>query len=572
MTTASSTRTLWTGQRTAAVIDYAVGSHARAVAVLVVASLLLFLPGFFQIPPTDRDEARFAQASKQMVETGDYIDIRFQGEVRYKKPIGIYWLQAGAVQAARALGMPEALTTIWLYRIPSLLGAIGAVLMTYWAALAFVGRRAAVLAALILAGCVLLGVEARLAKTDAFLLFTIVAAMGALARAYMWHEPHRKEDDRGLAVPAIFWTALAAGVLIKGPLILLFVGLAMLTLAVADRSLQWVRALRPAAGMVWLLLLVLPWFLAIVFRSGGGFFAGSVGEDMLAKVASGQESHGAPPGYYLLLFWFTFWPGAMLAGLATPAVWKARRERATRFLLAWLVPAWIVFELVATKLPHYVLPLYPAIAILIAAVVERDALSRRFWIELGTLGWLLVPLVVTGAAVAILIMFNDQLGLLAWPFAAAAVVFGLLAWRSYASEGAERALMHASLASVMVAVTVYAVGVPAMTRLFPSVALAQALKTSDCRRPAAAAAGFHEPSLVFLAGTSTVLTSGAGAADFLAQGGCRFALVDAGAEADFRQRAQAVRLPYTTAARVEGFNYARGRSASIAVFRSEVQR
>ena len=134
--------------------------------------LIAFLPGFFQIPPVDRDEARFAQASKQMVETGQYVDIRFQNEVRYKKPVGIYWLQVASVKSAPALGVPDAKTTIWLYRLPSLFGAIGAVLATYWAALAFVCRRSALLAALMMASSILLGVEARLATTDASLLFT----------------------------------------------------------------------------------------------------------------------------------------------------------------------------------------------------------------------------------------------------------------------------------------------------------------------------------------------------------------------------------------------------------------
>ena len=111
----------------------------RAAALLLAFCLLAFLPGFFQIPPVDRDEARFAQATKQMVERGEYVDIRFQDEVRYKKPVGIYWLQAAAVKAGEALGVPQARTTIWLYRLPSLFGATGAVLLTYWAALAFVG-------------------------------------------------------------------------------------------------------------------------------------------------------------------------------------------------------------------------------------------------------------------------------------------------------------------------------------------------------------------------------------------------------------------------------------------------
>src|SRR5260221_6771605 len=185
MTTATSNQGSLRATGLTAIVDYAVSSHARAVAVLVLTALLAFLPGSCQIPPTDRDEARFAQASKQMLETGEYVDIHFQDEVRYKKPVGIYWLQAGVVKAAGALGVREAQTTIWLYRIPSLLGAVGAVLLTYWSALAFVSRRAALLAGLMMATSILLGVEARLAKTDAMLLLTAVAAMGAMARAYL---------------------------------------------------------------------------------------------------------------------------------------------------------------------------------------------------------------------------------------------------------------------------------------------------------------------------------------------------------------------------------------------------
>src|SRR3974390_3290581 len=125
------------GRGLSAALDYATGSHARAVVILLAFTLLALLPGFFSIPPVDRDEARFAQATKQMLETGQYVDIRFQDEVRYKKPVGIYWLQAAAVKSATTLGLPHALTTIWLYRIPSLFGAIGAVLPTYLAGLAF---------------------------------------------------------------------------------------------------------------------------------------------------------------------------------------------------------------------------------------------------------------------------------------------------------------------------------------------------------------------------------------------------------------------------------------------------
>ena len=128
-------------------------SHLFAAFVLLLLTLACTIPGFVSLQPMDRDEPRFAQATKQMLESKDFIDISFQSEKRYKKPVGIYWLQAVAVEAGTAVGVPEARTTIALYRLPSLLGAIGTVLLTYWAALAFVSRREAFWAAALMASC-----------------------------------------------------------------------------------------------------------------------------------------------------------------------------------------------------------------------------------------------------------------------------------------------------------------------------------------------------------------------------------------------------------------------------------
>ncbi|MES2752476.1 MAG: glycosyltransferase family 39 protein, partial [Pseudomonadota bacterium] len=400
------------------VIDFASASHARAVCLLIVCGFLFFLPGFFNIPPIDRDEARFAQATKQMVETGDFVDIRFQDEVRYKKPVGIYWLQAATVETAAKLGLPRAQVRIWLYRIPSLIGAIGAVLLTYWTALAFVTRRGALLAGLLMCSSILLGVEARLAKTDAMLLLTTTAVMGAMARVYLSWQRGDDSPHPPWSLPAIFWTAIAVGILLKGPLILMFVALTVVALVILDRSAGWLWRLRPLWGLMWTLVLVLPWFVAIFLKAGDSFFADSLGGDMLRKVASPQESHGAPPGLYFVLFWLTFWPGAALAGMAMPAVWRARREPGAQFLLAWLVPAWIIFELVITKLPHYVLPLYPAIAILIIGALERRVLSRTPWVVRGSAWWFVLPLIISVASIIGAMMMLRQPEFLAWPFAA----------------------------------------------------------------------------------------------------------------------------------------------------------
>ncbi|MFY9990840.1 MAG: glycosyltransferase family 39 protein [Rhodoplanes sp.] len=549
-----------------ALLDFATTSHRHAVATLVFVSLLAFLPGFFYIPPVDRDEARFAQATKQMIETGDYVDIRFQEVSRYKKPVGIYWLQAAAVKAGEAVGVPRALTRIWLYRIPSLLGAIAAVLLTYWAALAFVTPRAALLAGFMMASSMMLGIEARLATTDAVLLATTTAAMGALGRAYLAARGERPEDARSLAVPAIFWTAVAAGLLIKGPLIFLFVVLAAGTLAVLDRSVRFFLRLRPLAGLAWMLLLVLPWFIAIIARSGTAFFSESLGGDFLAKVGGAQEMHWGPPGYYLVLFWLMFFPAAMLAPLAVGAVWRWRNEPGVRFLLAWIVPSWIVFELAMTKLPHYVLPLYPAIAILIACAIDRQALTQTRWLKRATVWWLIIATAAAIAAVVLNIAIGQRPGFASWPLAAAGVIVAIFAWWLYDIDGPETSFMRAVAAAILVYAALFGATFPAIPALFPSAQVARQLYPPLCANPAFVTAGHYEASLVFLLGTDMRHASGSGAADFLRGGPCRFALVEKGQERAFVVRADAIGLRYALGPRIEGYNVATGRPLEITIF------
>jgi 4-amino-4-deoxy-L-arabinose transferase-like glycosyltransferase len=357
--------------------------------------------------------------------------------------------------------------------------------------------------------------------------------------------------------------------MIKGPLILMIVGLTAVTLAVADRSLRWVLALRPIAGFIWFAVLVLPWFIAIMSRAGNSFIAESVGHDLFAKLYSGQESHGAPPGTYFILFWATFWPGATLAGLAASSVWAVRREKGARFLLAWIVPSWIVFVLVVTKLPHYVLPLYPAIAILIAGVIDPHLLGRARWLTRGLVWWFVVPVLLGIVTISALIVLARQFGLLAWPFAAASAIFGLWAWRLFQADGAERSLVRAMLASILLMFAAYGVVIPSLTPAFPSAEIARLLRQADCKNPQLAAAGYREPSLVFLAGTDSKLVDGADAADFLHLGSCRFAAVEQRFERSFLRRAETIGLRYSPPQRIEGYNYSTGRAIALNVYRSE---
>ncbi|MDQ0506132.1 ArnT family glycosyltransferase [Xanthobacter agilis] len=548
-------------------LDRAATRHAHACLLLVIVALFAFLPGFFSLSPIDRDEARFAQATKQMLESGNYVDIRFHVQVRYKKPVGIHWLQAASVKLGEAVVGPSARTSIAFYRLPSLIGAIGAVLLTYWTALVFVSRRGALIAGLLMASCVLLGVEARLAKTDAVLLFTIVAAFGALARAYLQPAGARMSDFK---LAAIFWTAMAGGILIKGPMAPLFVGLAVLALAITERSGRFLKPLKPLPGLLWCLLLVLPWFIAIYYVTNGAFYQLAVGVDMLGKVTEGQEGHWGPPGTYLLAVWGTFWPSVVLAAMAVPFAWRARREPAVRFLLAWVVPTWIAFEIAATKLPHYVLPLYPGLAILAALALERNALAKA-GSRLAGLVWLwsvmagLLAVALGGAY----LWLGSGFGVLAWPLLLVAVGLAVIAARALPRTGVEGAFLTMVVAALFLYFAVYQVLLPQMRAVWISERLAAIAAETGCPAENIASVPYQEPSLVFLVGTRINYIAPTEAADLLKKGGCALAFIDRKMQPLFEKRAAELNLKYSAIATVDGFTYNGGRPVSITVYRSQ---
>jgi 4-amino-4-deoxy-L-arabinose transferase-like glycosyltransferase len=543
--------------RLEALIDFVTVSHRRAALALIAFSLICFLPGINSLSPTNRDESRYAQATKQMFESGDFIDIRYQDVARYRKPIGIYWLQAASVAAAEKLGFQNARMRIIFYRIPSLIAAVSSVLLTYWVALVFVRRRYALLAALAMAGSLILGVEARIATIDASLLLAALAAEGALARFYLLRDQIPPQRQWRLA--AIFWTAIGASILLKGPIIPGVVALTALTLVIADRSAAWLRQLKFLPGVIWMLVLTLPWFIAILFKTEGSFYGASVGGDFFGKFAHGAEGHGAPPGYYFLLFWFAFFPAAQLSWLAAPYAWKNRADPAIRFLLAWFVPAWIVFELVITKLPHYVLPLYPAAAILIALALDRGVEADRHVLRGGWF-WPIVTTVTVVAVVIIAYQFDGKFGRTFIFFAILSILLSFAAWRWLVGKSAERALAIAVLASAALEWATYST-LPRARTLFITPLLVDAIKLSPCPNPLLAST-FHEASMVFLAGTDTKLVYGPGAADFLGLGGCRLAFVERREERAFANRAAEIGLNYARVGEVSGFNYPDGKYVS----------
>jgi 4-amino-4-deoxy-L-arabinose transferase-like glycosyltransferase len=261
-------------------------------ALLALLGLLLWLPGVLSLPALDRDESRFAQSSRQMVESGNWVDIRFGQVPRYKKPVGIYWLQAGASELTSLITGHD--DRIWSYRLPSLLGGIAASWLTVWCALAVTEVEGAFLAGLLMLGSVLLTAEATIATTDAVLLACALGMQGVLLRLYRAARDETAPQPSGQLV-LWGWAACAFGILVKFP-VMPGVGIAtMIGLVAWERKWDWLRNIRLTRGLVLTFLLVSPWLIAIAIQSQGAFFQQSLGNDFASKIAGGQESHGAWP-------------------------------------------------------------------------------------------------------------------------------------------------------------------------------------------------------------------------------------------------------------------------------------
>jgi 4-amino-4-deoxy-L-arabinose transferase-like glycosyltransferase len=536
----------------------------RPYMLLTLLCLGLYLPGLVNLPVTDRDEARFVQASRQMLATHDLVAIRFQDEARNKKPAGIYWLQAASV----ALFSDAESNAIWPYRVPSLLAATAAVLMTFGMGARLVGRKAAFIGAALLAASLGLGIEAHLAKTDAVLLAFVTAVQLALARVY--HDA--KAGIRApLGIALLFWAALAAGILVKGPVAPLVSALTISALCISERRARWLRNLRPVAGIILLLLIVLPWLIAISTATQGQFLSDSLGQDFLGKLIGVQESHGAPPLYYLVLLMISFWPGTLFLGPAIAWGWQRRRADAERFLIAWGVPFWIVLELVPTKLPNYLLPVYPALALTIGAALVA-ASEQRFvlWRKLDRIVIALWALASLGLAIVLaLVPLRYGPGALGGGAVAAlvALYFGQRlvrqAWRGFAPALAIRAAVMALLA---LAVTFEFVA-PALNALWLSRSAAALVASAGTPRDVPVAiAGDAEPSLVFLLGTKTKLVSADAAADYLATTPGARALIETRSETAFISALAGHNLKPQALGTVAGLDYSNDHGMRLTLY------
>lgn len=539
------------------------GRGARGPLLAALLALCAGLPGLIGVPPIDRDESRFAEATAQMLESRDFVSIHFQDHPRFKKPVGIYWLQAAAVAA---LSHVED-RAIWAYRIPSLAGAMVAAAACAWGARAFLGPGLSLLAGGILGGSFLLSTEAGIAATDGALCGAVTLAMASLARIYL---SFRGGPPAGAGAKALLWVGLAITILLKGPIGPMVIVLTLASLAIWERRVRWIANLGWGWGLIGLAAATLPWALAITVATDGAFWGQAVGGDLAPKILSDQESHGAPFGFHFLLSSLLLFPATLLAPAAAAAAWRARGEPAVRFALCWLIPSWLVFEIIPTKLIHYTLPLYGAIAWLMARALADPIgrVARGLGVALLMLAG--AVFVVAGPAAVARLHVDGAQG---WAILASALFVlatglgAFLLWRGRAlaagvASGLTALAAHGVLAGALV---------PALSplwlsnRVVDSLAAAGANPIEGVAQGPVTVAGYAEPSLVFLLGADTQLGGPREAAQAIAEG--RPAIVESREDAAFKAELGEAGASTRLTGTVRGLDYSKGRAEILRVYK-----
>lgn len=447
--------------------------------------LAVYVPGLASIPVIDRDEARFAQASRQMLESGDWVMPRVQDRPRLNKPPLIYWLQAGTVWAIT--GGDVSRDAIWMYRVPSVAAATLAVLITWGFAWRMSGPSVAFLAGSLLAVCPLVAFDAHQARADQLLLACTTWTMGSLW--VNWRDLRAGRRAR-IGWLLTLWAGVAAGVMAKGPITPLVLAMTVVALSAVDRSWRWIWGLRPVMGAGLVVLAVAPWVWAVAKQVGFSEYVRLVWEESAGRAGGSKEGHFGPPGMHTVLLLALFWPGmlttarAVKDGLregwpkadgsigggwrgALKGVWRRRLGKPHEaYLLAWAGPAWVFFELFGAKLAHYPMPLYPAIAILsaragvsFAARGERPTmLDLSVWAGVGTA----LGLAVAGMGVAAMMGGWAPMWLAVMGVVSGLAGMGLAAPIVRAGRPYERLLRRGRWAMIVMLPVVFTLGRPAI--------------------------------------------------------------------------------------------------------------
>jgi 4-amino-4-deoxy-L-arabinose transferase-like glycosyltransferase len=344
-------------------LDHRAGHYALLGSV----AAWLFLVNLGGASLWDVDEGRNTVAALEMLESGDWVVPTFNGALRVDKPALLYWLQ---IVAYRTLGVNE-----FAARLPSALAALGTVLLTYELGRRMFNPPTALLGGLVLASTPMVCAAARFANPDALL-----NALTALTMLLFW---------RGFAGSGRWWfvaVGLSSGlaVLAKGPVGLVLPGAVLVLFLFWSGQLGRLRDRRLVLGGLAFMGVALPWYVRVGVETKAGFLRGFWLTHNVDRFLSPLEDHRGSPLYYPAVLVVGFAPWSVFLALTLWYALPRRRpegaesgsgadgaESATRLLWCWIGVYLAFFSLAATKLPNYILPVYPPLALLTGRFLDR---------------------------------------------------------------------------------------------------------------------------------------------------------------------------------------------------------
>lgn len=376
--------------------------HLATCALLLLLSLLVFFYRLGALSLFDADEPAFAEAAREMLLSGDYITPHFNFQPRFDKPILLYWLIA---LAYKAFGIGEFAARFWSATFATCL-----VVSIYLIGRQVLSPRGALIAALAFATNVGTAILARAAVTDMALAFFMTWALVCFFSAI------RADDSRRQGLDLVAYPAMALAVLTKGPIGLLIplfvIGLHVMVRGRVGASLS---RLRLFTGPLLFAAIVLPWYLLVLRANGWDFVQGFFVKHHLVRYTGVISGHRGPIYYFLPVVLLGFFPWSGMLPKAFGDLWRARarlrgaltpREELLLFAWLWFGVIFVFFSLSGTKLPSYIFPAFPALALLAGAAGEAlldgeaRAGKRGTWFD-----WLVGGIGASLAAALVLLPF-----------------------------------------------------------------------------------------------------------------------------------------------------------------------
>lgn len=331
--------------------------------LLCAACALLFLWGLGSIPLIGLDEGLYAETSREMLHTGDWVVPRCNGELFLDKPPLVYWLQA----VSMSLFGVESFSV----RLPSAVSALALIALVTWLGGKLFSRRAGLFAGFTLSCTMLTTGLARLAVMDMVFALAITTSLGSFVLGALARQ-------RSTACGLVFWAAMGVSVLVKGPAGAVLILVVVAACAAVRRDSECLRRTEPLPGVVLMLLVAAPWYVLVQRQTGGAFLSEFIIHQNLQRAAGADFNHNMPFWFYLPIFALGFFPWSVWVPLA----WRryvrvrAKEPRASVSLLlgVWAAATVVVFSLSRSKLPAYIFPAWPACALLVGRMwSESDA-------------------------------------------------------------------------------------------------------------------------------------------------------------------------------------------------------